>query len=560
MSWTLNKTIPDGPLWMRFSFWATVVFVIALTLRIVYLSDIQGTILTEYPVLDAHTYQTMAIEIANGKSSSEVFYMNPGYPYFLSIFYRLALPMPESALLLQGLIDSLTMVLVLWLGWVFFGPIIGIAASIFGAFYGPAIFYSGLLLSPTYIAFLNTVGLVLLVRALYKPVNSSGWLYLVASGIVFGVSCLFRPTAIFVLLAIVTWLLFVSTKEQNEKNLSFKKRILKMCVLVSSVVLVVLPVMIRNQAVSGHFVITAAGGPNFYIASTTPRTNEQFPVPRFSRAVPYEMAEEFRQRAETAVGKPIDLVGSSRYWAGIAQKLIFEHPVSYLKLLSKKFFMFWNGVEVPINYDYYTFRRYSGITGLPLPGFGLLVPLSVIGFWLSIRQVRKKQHKKNKTWLLLFVLYTCGYLVACLIFYIFGEHRFPVVPVLLIGLGFAVAWFVDCFRNKQSKQLIGFAGAFLSLFIVLNISSPPSVSSGQSLFIIGNYYFDLGQYEPAEQLYLEAIKNDYKGPELFIQIARTYYRTGRISQAKRLVQKIAEVAPQDSPYKKRVQSMLDSLK
>jgi len=566
-----NKTFPSStpstPLWARFSFWVTIVFVTALTLRIVYLSDIQGTILTEYPVLDAYTYQTMAIEISEGKQTRDVFYMNPGYPYFLSIFYRLGLPMPESVLLGQGLIDSLTMVLVLWLGWVLFGPIIGIAGSMFGTFYGPAIFYSGLLLSPTYIASLNTAGLALLVRALDAHHPVIPWPYLVASGIAFGLSCLFRPTAILVVLAIVIWLLFVHTKEQNEERewaspplrVPFKKRILKTCALVSGVILVVLPVMIRNQVVSGHFVITAASGPNFYIASTAPKTNEQFPVPRFSRAVPYEMAEEFRQRAETAVGKPVDLVESSRYWAGIAQKFIFEHPASYLKLLSKKFFMFWNGVEVPINYDYYTFRRYSGITDLPPPGFGLLVPLSVIGFWLSIAKGQKKQHKKNKTWLLLFVLYACGYLVACLIFYVFGEHRFPVVPALLIGPGFAVAWLVNCFRNKQSKQLIGFAGAFLVLFLVLNVSSPSRVSSGQSLFIIGNYYFDLGQYGPAEQLYLEAIKNGYKGPELFIQIARTYYRTGRVPQAKRLVQKIVEVAPPDSPYKKRVQSMLDSL-
>ncbi|MBW2386617.1 MAG: hypothetical protein JRG92_23555, partial [Deltaproteobacteria bacterium] len=67
------------------------IFVAALALRLVYLSQIQDIPLLSHPIVDARAYDAWAQRIAAGEWwGHEAFYQAPAYPYLLAIIYRVA--------------------------------------------------------------------------------------------------------------------------------------------------------------------------------------------------------------------------------------------------------------------------------------------------------------------------------------------------------------------------------------------------------------------------------------------------------------------------------------
>ncbi|NPA42122.1 MAG: tetratricopeptide repeat protein [Aquificae bacterium] len=57
---------------------------------------------------------------------------------------------------------------------------------------------------------------------------------------------------------------------------------------------------------------------------------------------------------------------------------------------------------------------------------------------------------------------------------------------------------------------------------------------------LGSAYLDKRQYEEAEKLYKNLISNNFKAPEVFLNLARVYYETGRYEKAKEAVRAVLE--------------------
>ena len=70
--------------------------------------------------------------------------------------------------------------------------------------------------------------------------------------------------------------------------------------------------------------------------------------------------------------------------------------------MSRKVRSFWGAYEIPDSLDYYLYRKTAPLLRLPLPGFGLLAPLGLLGALLSLGR---------RGWPQLLILFTAAYII-----------------------------------------------------------------------------------------------------------------------------------------------------
>src|SRR4051812_30744211 len=99
------------------------IFMIALMLRLVHLSQIRPIPLFDHPIGDARTYDRWATEIASGHWIGQgVFYQAPLYPYFLGIVYKIVGHSLLGVRVVQCVIGAGSCVLLALAGREFFSP------------------------------------------------------------------------------------------------------------------------------------------------------------------------------------------------------------------------------------------------------------------------------------------------------------------------------------------------------------------------------------------------------------------------------------------------------
>ena len=103
-------------------FWPTLIFALALTLRIIYVLQIRHTPFFQTLGLDAKFYDQWARDLVRGEGPSGAFFMSPLYPYFLALIYRLFGRDLALVRLIQAGIGSLSAVLVYLLARDVFDP------------------------------------------------------------------------------------------------------------------------------------------------------------------------------------------------------------------------------------------------------------------------------------------------------------------------------------------------------------------------------------------------------------------------------------------------------
>lgn len=134
-----------------------------------------------------------------------------------------------------------------------------------------------------------------------------------------------------------------------------------------------------------------------------------------------------------------------------------EHPIDYLKLVYKKFKMFWRGYEIGNLLPYYFFRQhYSSILKFPWLNFVLIGPLSIVGMIFAVRR-----------WKTLFILYSFVgvQILTTVVFFALARYRIPVVPILSLFAAYSVyAIWVSFLKRKYIRVIL-----MISLFMVLYV-------------------------------------------------------------------------------------------
>jgi len=528
--------------------------VLALTLRLVYVFQVKDTSLVTPDELDPGFYYNWAKEIASGDWLGKgAFVQSPLYAYLLGFLMTLIGKSVGPILVFQSLVGTATVLLTYVLGRRLFGHWHGVLAGLLIALYGPFLFFEGMVMK-TFLSPFLTVLLLLVLDVARQAARSDGEApgrrvlgLFGAAGAVFGLTTLDRDN--FILLAPILAVLALWLGGGLRR-----RGLLAAAAFTLGTVLMIVPVTVRNWAVSHEFVLLTTGGGEVFFIGNNADANGLYVPPPFVRPDPKYEHADFVARASEISGKSVTAMQSSWFWFDQGMQFIKEEPLSWVRLIGRKVVQFWNFYELPDNLDYQILQRFSSLLAavnvtFPPPGwatlsvpsgsswaavrihlvstFGTIAPLGLLGILLTGRQWRRLV----PLYVLLF-----GYMGTVLLFFNFSRFRVPVVPILAV---FAAEGLLAIGRvtgrlgrtalalarrsgdiAAQARALVpgwpqAAACVLLALLVVgVNVEWPRGVVPAiEQALITGNAYYAMLDIENAQQAYLVGLLLLGEGPQ-----------------------------------------------
>jgi tetratricopeptide (TPR) repeat protein len=398
------------------------VWLLALALRLIYLAELHGSPFFSVLIVDGRQYDAWAQQIASGQwLGSEVFYQTPLYPYLLACVYKIAGHHVMLVRIVQALLGACSCVLLGIAGGGFFGARVGLIAGLLLAIYPEAIFWDGLVQKSSLDLFLMTGLLAALGSFLTRPRRR----WLVVAGVAMGALMLNRENARVLYPVVIVWLLAYF------REVPVRRRLAWAAVVTGCIAALLLPVGVRNYAVGGEFLIsTSQLGPNFYIGNHAGAAGTYEPlVPDHGN--PLDEREDAKTLAEQAVGHPLSSGAVSDYWVTRAMGEIRAHPGAWIGLLGRKILLTMNAGEMVDTESMQEYSRYSRLLwAIRWFGFGIVLPLAILGAWIT-----------RRSWRSLALLYATatGLALSVVLFVVLSRYRFPLVPVVLLFAAAALA-------------------------------------------------------------------------------------------------------------------------
>jgi Flp pilus assembly protein TadD len=494
-----------------------------------------GSVVLKLPVLDSETYYLWGFSLATGHGHpTGPFWLSPGYSMFIGWLFRLTGDhTPGIIVIAQMLLSCATFLLLILLTRKMFGTLAAVLAGVIGIIYAPWLYFDGVILSATWILFLNTVMLYLIMvpggMSDGKPQRVWAW---AIAGAACSLSIIARPSMLpfaFLLLFYLLWLV--------RNNLASRKIPIAFAV---ALVLVHLPISARNLKEGGSpFFVTTSGGVNFFIGNRQGATgiyDEMDFVKSFD--APTE-AEGYRLEASKRAGRVLTLPEAASWWQSQAVQDIKEHPLGWSGLLLKKLWWTLRNEEVASNFSFRAMQMVNKwVNHLPLR-WGLLFPLAaaaVILWWSS----RKK--------LIVFGLYTAGYILTILVLYPMSEYRFPLIAVCIPLAAAALVGIVEGFKQKQTTRVTWALALYMMLMLPANAPSKEAATAVYPRVDFAN----LGSVALREQMYPEALAMfsralsiDGENQEARIGMADALWHTKNFDQAREEYQRAGMRAPDE---------------
>jgi 4-amino-4-deoxy-L-arabinose transferase-like glycosyltransferase/Tfp pilus assembly protein PilF len=513
--------------------WAIGIFILAFTVRFVYLSQLKNSPLFDTPVMDPEYHDQWAQAIVEEEDfTGGVFFRAPLYPYFLALVYRIFGHDYLMARMIQFLIGSLSCVLIYFLGKRIFNNRTAVIAGVMAAFYGVLIYFEGELLIPVLLIFLDMLFLLALLWSYERP---SSWRWFLC-GALLGLSALARPNILLVGAGIFLWILLRSKK--NSKVVS--KSAVYAGFFVLGAVLVISPVTLRNYIKGDDFVLIASqGGMNFYIGNNpqSDGVSAILPGTRTTWWGSYKDAKEIAEKSAQRSLKPSEV---SNFWYMEGLKFAAGEPCSFMKLMATKFFLFWNGNELSNNRDLYFFAR---LTPLLKPliwryliyfPLGLIVPLAIVGMILA------HKGKKNVVILEIFLFL---YMLSMILFFVTARYRVPTLPVLILFSAFTLDRFVLMIKNGDIIRFGKYMLVFLVIMIPVNIQIPgySSANPGQAHYSLGVVYSERGNTAQAKEEFNKALTYNPNLGEAVLNLGSIYGDEGKYELALNYYQRALQI-------------------
>ena len=507
------------------------VFIVALAIRLLYLLQSRQTDpMFSHPMLDSLIHHVWAMSLAAGDwIGTESFFRAPLYPYFLGLIYTVFGVNFIIPRLIQMIIGAFNCVLTLKIGETIFDRKIGRIAGFVAAFYPLFIYFDNELLIPTVLTALILAALYMTLKYTRGRAGKGKWY---VTGIVWGLAAITRPNVLLFLVFLPFWL-----------KVKLKEKFLPPVVFgVLGVLTIILPVTVRNYAVSREFVLIAwQGGVNFYIGNN-PLSDGKTAIVPGTRKSWIGGFEDARRIAEETAGRKLKNSEVDRFWMNKGLEFTANDPGKALTLLFKKAYMFWGGYEIPNNRDLYFFTRPTLLkflffkTGFLQFPFGILLPLAACGVYMA---------RKRKKDISLALLFAGIYFVSFLIFFICARYRVPITPLLIILASHAVVTAVAAVRRRESilyPSLI-----FIGTVIFFNANLTRIKDNPQlNHLTLGGLEYQKQNY-PGAIAHLERAMDVYASDvQALTMLADSYRRTGRPMQAIDIYQKLTRVDP-DKP-------------
>jgi Tfp pilus assembly protein PilF/4-amino-4-deoxy-L-arabinose transferase-like glycosyltransferase len=480
MARKLAKTPRPGDLGRkdRWIGWLAAIGAVAMALRLAHLAWLRHTPIFAVLIGDAQQYDAWARQIAGGQwIGTEVFYQTPLYPYLLAIVFKLAGHHLFLVRAIQAALGAMSCLLLGVAGRRFFGPRAGLAAAALLAIYPPAIFFDGLIEKSSLDLFLMTLLLALIGEFLDRP----RWTWLIGAGITLGAFTLNRENARVLYPIVAVWLFAYS------RSTPLKTRAAWAVVFTAAVAAVLIPVGARNYYVSGDFLIsTSQFGSNFYIGNhLEAQGGYQALVPDHGNAS-FER-DDATKGAEAGTGRTLSPAEVSDYWFHRTLDDIRREPIGWMRLLGRKLLLTLNEVEAVDTESIEVYADYSPILrALLWFNFGIVLPLAVLGAWLTRRDWRR---------LAILDAMFIGLAFSVAIFYVLARYRFPIVPIAMLFAGVTVAGAPAAIAARRRTPGL-MPGVLLALIVAGIANTPMRTSYDETRLNLGTELIRAGR--PAE--------------------------------------------------------------
>ncbi len=449
--------------------------------------------------VDPKYFHDWGARIASGDwLGSGVFFLSPLYPYFLGVLYTLfGSPNVLLARLVQMLLGATGILLVHSIGKRLFDIRVGLLAALLQALYVMNIFYDGMLLVAPLQAFLNLLGVWLLVRASDSP-RARPWL---GAGLVLGLSVLARPNTL--LFLPVVWGVGLLARRPGMDR---RQRLTRLGLYTLGAALCIAPVTARNYW-AGHDLVLVSGqsGINLYIGNG-PGADGTFraPKPFLSTRVdhPAEQQTAYRNYAEKTLGRKLSESEVSGFYTDRTLEHVSAHPGQSLLLVLRKLALFVSWYEIANSQDFYLSQQFSSVMRLPLPNARLVFPLALLGLALALRRPRETLPVTGMVLV---------YAVSLALYFVLAHYRMPVVPFMLLLAAVAVVDLIDLTHQRQLPGLAWRVGGLALLAWLVNTTwVNPQARLFMSHFNLGNRYREAGDLEAARREYESAIQLNHR--------------------------------------------------
>lgn len=533
--------------------WPITLFGAALLLRLAHVATIVHSPFFTRLGLDPLAYDEWGRRIAAGSwLGDRIFYQDPLYPYFLGVVYAAFGHRLLVVTVLQAILGAIVPVLVFRASDRWIGRSAAVAAGWIAALYGPAVYYEGLVLKTWMEAFFMAAALAALSRALVASSPRSFAL----TGFLFGIGSLARANFLLLVPALGAWIL-VDRKSRGDREGTRGRDVrpwIPLLAMVAGAGIVVAGSAVRNRVVGGEWVLTTSqAGPNFYLGNNAlNRSGEYEPLP-FVAANPKHEEQDFAREAERRTGRSMGATEVSRYWFREAFAWIENHPADWMRLTWRKLRVYAGAYEVPDNLDYYLYLETAPVLRLPLPGFGLVAPLGIVGGFLLARR---------SGWPRALLVVLTFYSASVILFYVFARYRIAMTPVLFPLAGWALT---ESFRRvrgvlrrkTEPRTLVvllgGVAAAFA--FVHLPVRAPATYWTFRIARAVGlparpettaTAHYNLGlAYAKeaaasdtpdellgrAEEELREALRQDPRFAKVHVELGKVLARSGRNREA-----------------------------
>lgn len=429
-----------------------ILFLIAWTIRMLYLLEIRNTDFFFFLVGDGYVYDAWAQKIPDNWLGTEVFYQAPLYPYFLAAIYSIFGHDLFAVRVVQITLGSSACVLLALAGRLFFSSRVGLIAGLLLAVYPPAIFFDGLIQKASLDLFFMTALLLFLGKT--ECESRRRWPLL--AGIALGCLALTRENALVLLPLIALWILGRFRGSCAAKIALF---------LLGSLS-VLAPVAARNYYIGGEaFLTTSQFGPNFYIGNNASADGRYKPL-RWGHGSALMERMDATEIAEQSAGRKLSAAEVSRFWTRRSTEWILAHPGDWLRLMARKWFLVWNNREIPDSDEPLVYEDASFVLALPgfALSFGTLCPIALAGVVATWKDRRR---------LAVLYLLLAGISLSVTLFFVFARYRFPMVPILALFAGAGVIEIIRLARQSRPDALAGYAALIIATVILVQWNMDP---------------------------------------------------------------------------------------
>jgi len=505
------------PGWFARRRWPLLLAAAAAAVRLIYLAVASRDPLfhTLQHLPDAAYFDRVARDVAAGDwlGGPGVFAVGPLYAYFLAAAYAIFHAGYTALKVVNVALDAATACFIYGFARRAFDERAARLAGVIWVVYLPAVFFTAYLLPVSLGAFLVAASFYFLARAVDGRLGNAA----VAGGAL-GLLALDRPNVIVCAAAAV------AVFAVYRKTLGWRK---PLAWLVAFAVPVGLSAA-RNYAVTGEAALTSGqGGITFYIGNSPGATGVFYELGPPGQARPEALNRDFAAAAaEKAAGRRLTPGEVSRWWLGRGVSWMRENPGDAARLYGRKLRLLANDLEVGSNEDFYAAGVFNPLHRVPLPWFGLLLPLAAVGFAAPWRRAPFPR--------VMAAAFVATYGLSVLVFFVCARYRMPAAPLLAAFAGAGVALLYDGWRGRRWGRA-AFLTAVLAAAAVFANWPVAGFSRhdgfGRAYVNYGKYYLDRGEYGPAAGFLKGAAAYNPGLYDAYLLLAVAYDEQGELDEA-----------------------------